>query len=388
VGALNKRDFNTSIIVFLSAIIISVSCGPKQDKVEKIVEDGVEVVINHLEPYRIRGELSTFELEKEVTVDTEREDLAELGISRIRSADVDRDGNVYFISNAQIFKFDSQGSFIQTIGQEGKGPGEIHRAGELRLTVDQKISIYDAGNRKFLFFNKDGSLTKEIKDTSKISVFGGAMCLDNGNFLFEEIEFDPEGKEMSYHLIILDEAFDKIKALDGKVTRENPLQSARYNLFDPYFSYQITEDRIYLVNPQQEVLEIELYNLQGELLKKIKKQSRKIKIPEEYKQKIINSMREGSMWDLLKDKVYIQENFPSFKFLYVDDEGRILVETYEKGENPDEYMLDIFNSDGVLIGRKSLKEALGRKLKNNRMYCAYEKESGYQELVVYKMKWK
>jgi hypothetical protein len=385
---LKKRNFSTSIILLLAAVIVSVSCGSKQEKVEKIMEDGVDVVINHLEPYQIRGEPSTFELEKEVTVDTERDDLAELGISRIRSADVDRDGNVYFISNAQIFKFDSQGNFVQTIGQEGKGPGEIHRAGGLRITVDQNIVLYDAGNKKFLFFNKDGSLVKEIKDTSKTSVFGTAIYLDNGNFLFEEMEFDPEGKEMSYHLTLLDEAFDKIKALDGKVTKENPLQSARYNLFDPYFSYQIIEDRIYLVNSQREDLEIEMYNLQGELLKKIKKQSKKIKIPEEYKQKIIGGMSKGSIWDLLKDKIYMQENFPPFKFLYVDDEGRILVETYEKGENPDEYMVDIFNSDGVFVGRKSLKEALDRKLKNSRMYCAYEKESGYQELVVYRMKWK
>jgi hypothetical protein len=385
---LNKRNFSISIILLLSAVIISVSCGTKQEKVEKTLEDGVEVVINHLEPYKVGGGPTSFELEKEVTVDTERENLAELGISRIRSADVDRDGNAYFISNAQIFQFDSQGNFIQTIGQEGKGPGEIHRAGGLRITVDQNIVLYDAGNKKFLFFNKDGSLVKEIKDTSKTSVFGTAIYLDNGNFLFEEMEFDPEGKEMSYHLTLLDEAFDKIKALDGKVTKENPLQSARYNLFDPYFSYQIIEDRIYLVNSQREDLEIEMYNLQGELLKKIKKQSKKIKIPEEYKQKIIGGMSKGSIWDLLKDKIYMQENFPPFKFLYVDDEGRILVETYEKGENPDEYMVDIFNSDGVFVGRKSLKEALDRKLKNSRMYCAYEKESGYQELVVYRMKWK
>jgi len=385
---LNKRNFNISIILFLSAVMVSVSCGPKQEKVEKILEDGVEVVINHLEPYKVGGEPPSFELEEEVTVDTEREDLAELGISRIRSADVDRDGNVYFISNAQIFKFDSQGNFIQTIGQEGKGPGEIHRGGGLRITDDQKISLYDAGNRKFLFFNKDGSLVKEIKDTSKISVFGTAIYLDNGNFLFEEMEFDPEGKEMSYHLTILDEAFDRIKDIDGKVTKENPLQSARYNLFDPYFSYQIIKDRIYLVNSQREDLEIEMYNLQGELIKKIKKQSRKIKIPEEYKQKIIDRMNKGSIWDLFKDKVYMQENFPPFKSIYVDNEGKILAETYEKGKNPDEYLVDIFNSDGVFVGRKSLKEALGRKLKNSRMYCAYEKESGYQELIVYKMKWK
>ena len=63
------------------------------------------------------------------------------------------------------------------------------------------------------------------------------------------------------------------------------------------------------------------------------------------------------------------------------------METYEKGENPYECMLDIFNSDGVFVGRKSLKAALGRKFKNSRMYCAHDKESGYQELVVYRMKW-
>jgi hypothetical protein len=353
---LEKRNFSISIILLLPAFIASVSCRPKQEKVEKIVENGVEVIINRLEPYQMKRGSSTFEMDKEVTVNTEREDLAGLGISRIRSADVDRDGNVYFISNAQIFKFDSQGKFIQIIGQEGKGPGEIHRGGGLRITDDQKISLYDAGNRKFLFFNNNGSLVKEIKDTSKISVFGTAIYLDNRNFLFEELKFDPEGKEMSYHLTVLDEDFDKIKDLNGKVTRENPLQSTRYNLFDPYFSYQITEDRIYLANPQRENLEIEIFNLQGEPLKKIKKQSKKIKIPDEYKQEIIDSMNEGSMWDLLKDKVYMQASFPPFKSFCVDDEGRILVETYEKGENPHEYIFEIFNSDGVFAGRKSLKE--------------------------------
>jgi len=219
-----------------------------------------------------------------------------------------------------------------------------------------------------LFFNKDGSLEKEIKDASGINLFGGAKSLDNGNFLFEEMEFDPEKKEISYHLALLNKDFDKITDLDGKVTRENPLQSARYNLFDHYFGCQITGDRIYLANPQKENLEIEIYNLQGELLKKIRKQSRKIKIPEEYTQSIIDGMSKGGMWDLLKDKVYMQEHFPPFKSLDVD-------------------VLEIFNPDGVFIGKRSIKGALGRKLKNSRMYCVYEKESGYHELVAYRMKW-
>jgi len=384
---MNTKNSGRWIIPSISAIILSLSCGPGQPKVEKITEDGIEVVINRRDPYQMKGEPSSFELQKEVTIDTEGKDLAELGISRIRDVNVDRDGNVYFISNAKVFEFDSRGRFIRTIGREGKGPGEIQRATGLRIMDDQKISLYDAGNRKFLFFNKDGSLEKEIKDASGINLFGGAKSLDNGNFLFEEMEFDSEKKEISYHLALLNKDFDKITDLDGKVTRENPLQSARYNLFDHYFGCQITGDRIYLANPQKENLEIEIYNLQGELLKKIRKQSRKIKIPEEYTQSIIDGMSKGGMWDLLKDKVYMQEHFPPFKSLDVDEEGRILVETYEKGENPDEYVLEIFNPDGVFIGKRSIKGALGRKLKNSRMYCVYEKESGYHELVAYRMKW-
>lgn len=31
-------------------------CGPKGEKVERIIEGGVEVVINHREPYKLKGE--------------------------------------------------------------------------------------------------------------------------------------------------------------------------------------------------------------------------------------------------------------------------------------------------------------------------------------------
>ena len=46
-------------ILFLFVVIfVFDTCGPKQDEVERIFKDGVEIVINHLEPYRINGEPS------------------------------------------------------------------------------------------------------------------------------------------------------------------------------------------------------------------------------------------------------------------------------------------------------------------------------------------
>jgi len=64
-------------------------CGPKQEKIERIMENGVEVIVNHLEPYQVKDGPTTFTLEEECVIDTEREDLTDLGISEIGAFDID-----------------------------------------------------------------------------------------------------------------------------------------------------------------------------------------------------------------------------------------------------------------------------------------------------------
>jgi hypothetical protein len=80
--------------------------------------------------------------------------------------------------------------------------------------------------------------------------------------------------------------------------------------------------------------------------------------------------------------------------------------TFEKGEREREFVFDIFNPDGFFIGRTVLdnsKNVVGGppfqglpipwggpydvKVKNNVLYCMRGKDNGYQELVVYRMKW-
>ncbi|MBE0714023.1 MAG: hypothetical protein IH583_16740 [Candidatus Aminicenantes bacterium] len=65
------------VLCCLLGISLFISCGSKQPQVEKITEDGVEIILNHIEPYRIKGQPSTFSLEKVFSIDTERTDLAE-----------------------------------------------------------------------------------------------------------------------------------------------------------------------------------------------------------------------------------------------------------------------------------------------------------------------
>lgn len=59
----------------------------------------------------------------------------------------------------------------------------------------------------------------------------------------------------------------------------------------------------------------------------------------------------------------------------------------EKGGNHGEIIRDVFNRDGAFIARKSLPKSFGIKSKKNLFYCVREKDSGYKELVVYKMRW-
>ena len=78
------------LIVFSLIVLLcfSFSC-QKQEQVERFMEDGEEVVVNHVEPYKIKGEPSSLIFEKEISIDMERDDIANIGLTNIRYFDAD-----------------------------------------------------------------------------------------------------------------------------------------------------------------------------------------------------------------------------------------------------------------------------------------------------------
>jgi len=141
--------------------------------------------------------------------------------------------------------------------------------------------------------------------------------------------------------------------------------------------------------------EISVYDLEGNLQRKVRKEYTSINISEEHKKKFLKEI-ESVAGEELRKKVYFPKYWPPFRYFFTDDNGRLFVMTYEKGKNLNEYEYDIFNSNGVFVGRISLGNIqeiplgeleLGVKAKSNCLYCLREKESGYKKLVVYKMRW-
>ena len=374
------------IVLFISVFIFFVSCGSKQDKTERIIEDGVEVVLNRLDPYKIKREPSNFTLEEEFIIDSERDDIAQIGLTYIDSFAVDSEENIYFLNNKNpesiVFKFDRKGNFIDSFGKQGQGPGEAQWPTSLKIFRQDEIAFTDS-HHKFLIFSKNGNL---INEKSIVSTFISVVTpLDDGKYLIEKALFDTQAEYiMQNPLIFCSSEFEEIKELE-RYKYPNYLTRKKFNGLVSHVVYYVAREKFYVGNPDRGY-EIWLYDQDGNLLKKIRKEYKSVAVSEEVKKSILRRY-DAPGYEEIKTKIYFPDKMPPYESFFADDKGRLFVKTNEKGKNHEEYMFDIFNPDGILIARKSLSGSLGwATLKQNRLYCLREKESGYKELVVYKMR--
>lgn len=381
-------------LVYLALILcLFSSCGQKQEEVEKHMEDGVEVIVNHLEPYSLSGEPNTLILEERFSIDTASMNIARIGLWDIVAFRVDSESNIYCTSSKNIdyyvFKFDKNGRFVKSFGRRGQGPGEVHRGGSLNINSKDEIEIYQVMPNVISFFNKDGIFIREM---SLDSGFTRAMTLENGNYLvFGPAQVVDPSSESGVHtpLRLLDSEFKEIVELDRRLTPD-PANAKKMKFTEHIFQWRISDGKIFAGN-EERGYEILVYDLKGKLIRKIKKEYKPVKLPEEIKQKFVKSMK------FFADRVYFPDHLGPFQSIFTDEKGRLLVATYEKGTSPGEYIHDIFNPDGIFICRKSFNHSAESKYgsnislpalaRNNRLYCLQESESGFRRLQVYNMRW-
>jgi hypothetical protein len=375
-----------------------VGCQDKEVNVERFMEDGVEVVVNHLEPYKIKGESNTLIIEKEFTIDTEKDEIAKIGITDMEDFDVDSEGSIYFFLSRGsdenlVYTFDKNANFVSTFGRRGQGPGEIQNPSYLSITKKDEIPIQDRYRSVLLIFDRKGNLIKEIKVTSLHPDGRGYFTffpLENGNYLAKGMNLDLSTNHRSYLLYLVDSKFEKLKELDKFDFGLNIGVATKAEGIPRVYDSKVTNGMIYAGN-EKRGYEILIYDLDGKLLRKVRKKYIPVDVPDEFKETLLG-MRGIARF---KDKIYFPDKMPPFHYFFLDDEGRLYVKTYEKGDKQGEYIHDIFDSNGVFIARKSMAGygnwatpgiPLNRaKAKNHRLYCIREKESGFKELVVYKI---
>jgi len=390
-------------ICLVSILIFTSFCGSKQDVVEKITEDGIEVVINHLEPYKIKGEPSLLSLLKEITIDTEVNIFAELGVTDVLDFCVDSEGHLYLRTRRSgqdlIYKFDSEGKFQLSFGREGQGPGELMSPKSLIENEEGHIEISDNANRRQYFFDKNGELIREISLPQDIE---RANILSDGNILAIKRHFNRDAGRGERPIVLSRKDFAEIKILHPGKSIPNLMLAKTINPLELYMdfnTFRVSKNLIYIGNYGRDEYEFLVYDIEGKMIRKIRKEYTTVKVPNQIKEELLNMAEELNLNDVLK-KVKFPEFYPPFQFFFLDDMGRLYVMTHERGKNPSSFIYDIFNSDGYYIARIELDNygvspysanelplPLSVESKNNRIYILREKESGYKELVVYRMKW-
>lgn len=360
-----------SIILLLSISVLCISFGQQKAEWKGKIEtvNGIKIIKNPKEP--LYGE-DVFSVEEELSIgDAEGE--RNYVFHHLSYLTVDNEENIYAMDQgeAHVKVFDKNGTFLRTIGKMGEGPGELLHPNEIFI-IDNKQLVIEDYIRNLTYYSLEG---KYIKARSTTKIFPiGILVNSQGKILAKTNikEPDKSGKEIGLY----DENLNHLKTLIS-IPKPKP-DPQILKTFQPEINWALSKDD-HLIIAYEANYELQIFNAQDKLTKKIIKEHEQVRITEEDVKQRVRRVPEGR-------KLVVPKFFPAVHSITTDDERRIFVHTYEKaGEG--KYYNDVFDSDGRYIAKVALKDRL-KVWKKNKLYTIEEDEEGYQYIKRYKVTWR
>lgn len=378
-------------------IILLVSCRANHPQVDKIIEDGVEIILNHIEPYRVPGEPSAVVLEKEFVIDAESPDLFKAGLTDIFRFGVGADGSIYVAQRPRkdvpvVFKFDKTGHLQNSFGRVGQGPGEIERCAYFGVIGRDEVYVLDAQGKRITTFASSGELVKEAHlPTSLI----GAIPLENGSFLAPRSEVLPNEGQEEIAFDLLDRQFVLVKVMYSFKFPIQHMGATKINAYLTNPTGSFDSHRIYVGLPGKDY-EVLVFNLDGNLLRKIRKDYAPVAVTVAFQKEALARLPQGSP---VAGRLEFPNYKPSFQYMFADEKDWLFVTTSEIDAASGQNICDVFDASGVFICRAAVGffdllkmywegASLDVVAKNGRFYVLHEKENGYKEIIVSKAIWR
>ncbi len=294
--------------------------------------------------------------------------------SLISGIAVDENERIYVLDykEAHVKIFDKNGYYIKTVSRRGQGPGEMSAPFSICITNQNEIMVQDLNNRRMIFFSLNGDFIRSLS-TAKIIIVGSYID-SNGNIIGIVSAREPER-----HVIELKKFSPNLDYLFSLCSLSLPSSSSSFNPFMSELRWAVGKENN-IICGCSEVYELNVYNSEGKLIKKITKEFDPVRIT----QNEIDDIKKRFPIPMTLD-------FPSYHSAYqgltIDEEARIFVQTWERSENEEGYYYDVFDSEGKYIAKIHLKFP-PRIWKRNKLYTLEEDQNGFHMVKRYKVIWR
>jgi hypothetical protein len=344
--------------------------------------DGVPVAMNGKVPDPPEG-VATILILKEM-FSLGKGETSEDTMSDITDFTVHKNGTIFILDRKEfsIKAFDPQGQFMFSFGRQGQGPGEFSQPVDILLSPDGEIIINDTFIGSLAFFDRKGTFLR-IQSTIAARVPAGIQMDARGNIVGRVAEPDGKGK-----------LFVRVRTFDPKLRPEITFYSVEYSdiwsgkgRFNPFavrLLYQMDDQgKIYIGSSS--AYTINVFDRDGNQIRAIQRQYDPVPILKEEKDEMAGSIPDAP-GTKAKAMLEYPDFYPPYGHFIPADDGRVLVQTYEKGKTRREFIWDVFDEDGRYIARVPLNIKL-HLWQNGKAYGIEEDDYGQKMLRCYQARW-
>jgi len=358
------------ITFFFIILHFSIICSCKQEDVWKGTiekKNEITIVSNPIGP-KYKNHL--FKMEEDLRIG-EKTGEEEYLFSYPRGIVVDNKMNIYVLDQnlRHIQVYNANGSYIQTIGRKGQGPGELSNPLSIHMTTDQEILICDPGNQRLNYYSLNGKFIRHVP--IKLSGFYIIECIDSQTNIYSLIV---NVMSMNLELNKYDKNLNLLQSF-GACSIPSPKS---FNPFSPKYIVETRDDDSVVIGLQSDY-ELKIYSSMGELIRIIRKKYSPVILSEK------DIEEEKKNWEN-RNFIFPKYHNP-FSTFSIDSDGRIFVKTHEESEEPEKNMYDVFDAEGVFIAKVEMRNNYFNLWKNHKLHTLEKDKEGYIYVKRYKVEW-
>lgn len=285
----------------------------------------------------------------------------------ILSFDVDAWGRIFVLDNQaqEVRIFDSDGSFVRTVGRKGEGPGEFTQAGSVDLSRSGEIWVMGMGEARVSIFDTTGTLLRSERTDGGFVIMpypGGFDPLGRYNVVLpsggltrmarfdqsynpiDTITMPEDPEEGEYFEYVSETGTSMMRAsvpFQGFMTWRHSPAGTVWTLLSG--SYELTE-----------------ITTGGQVLRRVTKDHEPIPVTDEEREQAIEGLEWFTRQGGTIDPSRFPDSKPSTASLFIDDGSNLWVEREVAAADEDDEgrLFDIFDAEGRYLGMVRLPFAL------------------------------